>query len=98
MDLETAFTPVIAHGVQKLCLTTPKMRAARDFTEERLGKSTIFQTNQRRELLTVESQLAKGVTVGDEISRKEDGNGSEASLASARVLVTRPFEAEPFRI
>ena len=73
LDLKAALAPVVANGLEKRFLSTPKMSATCDFAEERFGKSSLFQTDQRREPLKFERQLAKGVTVGGEVGRKEDG-------------------------
>ena len=53
-------------------LSIPKMCATGDFAEQGFGMSTLFQTDQGREALTFERQLTEGITVGGDISGKED--------------------------
>ena len=72
------------------------MRATGDFAEERLGMSRLFQTDQRRESLAVERKLAKGIAVGGDISRKEDGSGQQRFGLGQRLTDPKP-ERSAFR-
>ena len=72
MDVIASTAPVAAKGLEKLFLSIPEMGATGDFAEQRFGMSTLVQTDQRRESLTVECQLTKGTPVRDAISGQED--------------------------
>lgn len=72
------------------------MCATADITEQRLGMITLFQTDQRRESLTIDRQLTERTAVSNLISRKEDsfrcersGLGQGLADVDARALGSR---------
>jgi hypothetical protein len=63
--------------IKELSFASPKMRAAVDEAEKRIGLRTVLQADQGREALTVESQLAEGTTIGGVIGGNEEGSRQE---------------------
>jgi hypothetical protein len=75
LDFKASLPPVVADESEKPFLSFPKMSAPGDVAEQGFGISTLFQTDERRESLKVESQVTKGRSVPGQIGGKKESSG-----------------------